>query len=52
MTTVRDLLDVAAAELGATSAHLAAGELPRPGAALADDPLLAVLREWARRMLT
>lgn len=33
MTTVRDLLDVAAAELGATSAHLAAGELPRPGAA-------------------
>ncbi len=26
--------------------------LPRPGATLADDPLLAVLREGARRMLT
>src|SRR3954462_2371216 len=26
--------------------------LPRPGARLADDPLLAVLREGARRMLT
>ena len=26
--------------------------LPRPGATLADDPLLAVLREGARRMLS
>src|SRR3954468_5191178 len=26
--------------------------LPRPGATLADDPLLTVLREGARRMLT
>ena len=26
--------------------------LPRPGASVADDPLLAVLREGARRMLT
>src|SRR3954453_14206485 len=27
-------------------------QLPKPGATLADDPLLAVLREGARRMLT
>jgi hypothetical protein len=26
--------------------------LPRPGASVADDPLLAVPREGARRMLT
>jgi hypothetical protein len=26
--------------------------LPRPGAALADDPLLVVLRDGARRLLT
>ena len=26
--------------------------LPRPGVSIADDPLLTVLREGARRMLT